>query len=162
MSAAPVGLLITVATAGFVLAALLSAGEAAVLRVTRSAVSELVTEGHPWAGRVRRLATEPARTASSAAFVRLVAEMTATTCITLALGAGTLPWWQVLLLSVIVSGLIALVIVRISPRTLGRKQPSSSRACSRSSYGCRSGGSRPWRAAPARSTRTSCGTWSTA
>ena len=123
MSAAPVGLLVTLATAGFVLAALLSAGEAAVLRVTRSAVSELVTDGHRSAARVRRLTTEPARTASSAAFIRLLAEMTATTCITLALGAGTLPWWQVLLLSVLVSGLIALVIVRISPRTLGRKQP---------------------------------------
>lgn len=123
MSAAPVGLLVAVASAGIILAALLSAGEAAVLRVTRSAVSELVTEGRPRADRVRRLAAAPGRTAASAAFVRLVAEMTATTCITLVLASGTMAWWQVLLLSVLVSGLVALVLVRISPRTLGRTHP---------------------------------------
>ncbi|QTE28474.1 hemolysin family protein [Pengzhenrongella sicca] len=123
MNDAPIGLLIVVATAGILLAALLSAGEAAVLRVTRSAVSELVTDGHPSAARVRRLTVSPARTAASAAFVRLVAEMTATTCITIGLTTGSLSWWQVLLLSVLISGLVALVLVRISPRTLGRKQP---------------------------------------
>lgn len=123
MSAGPVGLLILVAASGIILAALLSAGEAAVLRVTRSAVSELVTDSQPRAERVRRLAAAPGRTASSAAFVRLVAEMTATTCITLALASGDLAWWSVLLLSVLVSGLVALVLVRISPRTLGRSHP---------------------------------------
>ena len=123
MSAAPIGLLAALATAGIILAALLSAGEAAVLRVTRSAVSDLVTAGHPAAARVRRLAAAPNRTAASAAFVRLVAEMTATTCITLGLASGSMAWWQVLLLSVVVSGLVALVLVRISPRTIGRKQP---------------------------------------
>jgi len=123
MSAAPVGLLVAVAAAGFVLAAVLSAGEAAVLRVTRSAVSELVTDGHRAAARVRRLAADPARTAAKAAFVRLLAEMTASACITLVLAVGALGWWQVLGLSVLISGLVALVIVRISPRTLGRNQP---------------------------------------
>ena len=124
MSTAPVGLLVAVATAGILVAALLSAGEAAVLRVTRSAVSELVTDGHPAAARVRRLTADPARTAASGAFVRLVAEMTATTCITLGLtAAGSLTWWGVLLLSVLISGLVALVLVRISPRTLGRRHP---------------------------------------
>ena len=133
MSTAPVGLLVAVAAFGFILAALLSAGEAAVLRVTRSAVSDLVTEGHPAAARVRRLAAEPARTAASGAFIRLVAEMTATACITLALGSGTIPWWQVLLLSVLISGLVALVIVRISP---ARSAAGSRCACSSRSRGC--------------------------
>ncbi|HEY5515211.1 MAG TPA: hemolysin family protein [Pengzhenrongella sp.] len=123
MSAGPVGLLVGVAAVGIVLAALLSAGEAAVLRVTRSAVSELVTEGRPHADRVRQLAAAPARTAATGAFVRLVAEMTATTCITLALASGSMAWWQVLLLSVLISGLLALVLVRISPRMLGRNHP---------------------------------------
>ena len=123
MSAGPVGLLTLVAAGGITLAALLSAGEAAVLRVTRSAVSELVTDSRPRAQRVRRLAASPGRTASAGAFVRLVAEMTATTCITLALASGDLAWWEVLLLSVLISGLVSLVIVRISPRTLGRSHP---------------------------------------
>ncbi len=122
-SGLPVGLLIAVAAVGFGLAALLSAGEAALLQVTRAAVSELVTGGHPHAGRVRRLTEKPADSAASAAFVRLIAEMGATACVTLALTATDLAWWAVLLLAVAVSGVVALVLVRISPRTLGRRHP---------------------------------------
>jgi CBS domain containing-hemolysin-like protein len=123
MTEIPVGLLVTVATVGFVLAALLSAGEAAVVQATRSAVSELVTHGHPHAGRVRRLTEEPLHTAATLAFVRLIAEMGATACITLTFTSGDLPWWAVLVLSVLVSGVVALVLVRISPRSLGRRHP---------------------------------------
>ncbi|MGV8965305.1 MAG: hemolysin family protein [Cellulomonas sp.] len=123
MNAAPIGLLIALAAVGITLAALLSAAESAVLRVTRSSVSDLVVEGRPQADRIRRLVVSPARTAASAAFVRLVAEMTATACITLGLASGPMAWWQVLLLSVVVSALVALVLVRISPRMLGRTHP---------------------------------------
>ncbi len=123
MDHVPVGLLVTLATVGFGLAALLSAGEAAVLQATRTAVSELVTRGHPHAGRVRRLTEEPLHTAASLAFVRLLAEMSATACATLALTSTDLPWWGVLLLAVAVTGVVALVLVRISPRTLGRRHP---------------------------------------
>ncbi|WNB84596.1 hemolysin family protein [Cellulomonas sp. ATA003] len=119
----PVGLLVTVAALGFGLAALLSAGESALLQVTRAAVSELVAQGHPHAGRVRRLTEEPTDSAASAAFVRLIAEMSATACVVLALTATDLAWWAVLLLSVVVSGLVALILVRISPRSLGRRHP---------------------------------------
>jgi CBS domain containing-hemolysin-like protein len=119
----PVALLVWVAVLGFGIAALLSAGEAAVLQATRAAVSELVTRGHPHAGRVRRLTEDPVDTAASLAFVRLVGEMTATACVTLTLTSADLRWWQVLLLAVLVSGAVALVLVRISPRTLGRRHP---------------------------------------
>ncbi|GAA2729631.1 hemolysin family protein [Cellulomonas aerilata] len=123
MNEIPVGLLVTVAAFGFGLAALLSAGEAAVVQATRAAVSELVTHGHPHAARVRRLTEEPLHTAASLAFVRLIAEMGATACLTLSFTDGDLPWWLVLLLSVLVSCVVALVLVRISPRTLGRRHP---------------------------------------
>jgi CBS domain containing-hemolysin-like protein len=123
MSDIPVGLLVTVAAIGFGLAALLSAGEVAVVSATRAGVSELVTRGHPHAARVRRLTEEPLHTAASLAFVRLIGEMGATACITLTFTEGDLPWWAVLLLSVLVSGVVALVLVRISPRTLGRRHP---------------------------------------
>jgi len=123
MNDVPVGLLVTVASIGFGLAALLSAGEAAVLQATRAAVSELVSHGHPHAGRVRRLTDEPTTTAASLAFVRLIAEMGATACVTLALASTQLPWWLVLLLAVGVCGVVALVLVRISPRSLGRRHP---------------------------------------
>jgi CBS domain containing-hemolysin-like protein len=72
---------------------------------------------------VRRLTEEPVQTAASLAFVRLIAEMSATACVTLALSGGQLPWWLVLVLAVAASGVVALVLVRISPRTLGRRHP---------------------------------------
>jgi CBS domain containing-hemolysin-like protein len=119
----PVALLVWLAVIGFGLAAVLSAGEAAVLQVTRAAVSDLVTHGHPHAARVRRLTEEPTQTAASLAFVRLIGEMGATACVTLALTSGDLPAWAVLLLAVLVTVVIALVLVRISPRSLGRRHP---------------------------------------
>ncbi len=119
----PVGLLVTVATIGFGLAALLSAGEAAVLQATRTAVSELVTRGHPHAGRGRRRTEHPPDAAPAMAVGRRSGEMTATACVTLALTGPDLRWWQILLLAVLVSGAVALVLVRISPRTLGRRHP---------------------------------------
>ena len=123
MNEIPVALLVWVATLGFGLAALLSAGEAAVLQATRTAVSDLVTHGHPHAGRVRRLTEDPTQTAASLAFVRLIGEMSATACVTLALTSVDLPWWGVLLLAILVTAVVALVLVRISPRTLGRRHP---------------------------------------
>ena len=95
----------------------------AVARITRAAVSDLLAERHPAAARVRVLTEHPARVASAAAFVRLLAEMTATVCITLVVASGDLPWWAVLLVAVAVCGLVAFLLVRASPRTLGRRHP---------------------------------------
>jgi CBS domain containing-hemolysin-like protein len=123
MTDVPVGLLLVVAAIGILLAAALSAGEVAVRRVTRAAVSELVADRRPSAMRVRRLVEHPARTAASAAFVRLVAEMVASTCLTLVI-ASLLPyWWLVLLVAAFVCALVALLIVRLSPRSIGRGRP---------------------------------------
>lgn len=123
MTGVPVGLLLTVAVAGILLAGLLSAGEAAVVRVTRTAVAEAVEEGGPAAARLVRLTADRARTAGALAFGRITAEMTATACVTLCLGAVLGVWWHVLLLAIVVSTLVALVLVRLSPRSLGRRHP---------------------------------------
>ena len=116
-------LLILLAALGIAAAAALSAGEVAVVRISRAAVSELLSEGHPAAARVRALTEHDARVASAAAFVRLLAEMTATVCITLVVASADLPWWAVLLVAVTACGLVAFVLVRASPRTLGRRHP---------------------------------------
>ncbi|WP_051640098.1 hemolysin family protein [Cellulomonas sp. URHE0023] len=123
MTDAPVALLVVLAVLGIAAAAALSAGEIAVVRVSRAAVTELVAERHPAAGRVRALTEHPNRVAAAAAFVRLFMEMTATVCITLGVGSGELPWWAVLLVSVALCGLVALLLVRASPRTFGRRHP---------------------------------------
>jgi len=123
MTDVPVALLVVVALVGYVAAAAFSAGEVAVARVSRLAVTELLAERHPAAERVRALAEHPARVASGAAFVRLLAEMTATVCVVLVVSSADLPWWAVLLVSVAVCGLVAFLLVRASPRSLGRHHP---------------------------------------
>jgi len=84
MTDVPVALLITVAFASILAAGVLSAGEVAVLRVSRAAVTELVAERHPSSDRVRRLVEHPGRVAAAAAFVRLLLEMVGTVAITIA------------------------------------------------------------------------------
>ncbi|QIK83809.1 hemolysin family protein [Sanguibacter sp. HDW7] len=118
------GLLITLAVAGIVLAALLSAGETAVLRVTRASVAQIVADGGARARRIERLADDPRRTASAASFLRILGEMVATACITLSLEEALDVWWQVLGLAVVISTLVALVLVRLSPRSFGRHHPA--------------------------------------
>ncbi|MGV8977394.1 MAG: hemolysin family protein [Cellulomonas sp.] len=123
MTHVPLGLLVVVAVLGITLAAALSAGEVAVGRVTLAAVTELLAGRHPAAERVRRLVEQRRRVASSAAFVRLLGEMTATVCITLVVAATGLAWGWVLLVAGFVCAAVAYLLVRVSPRTVGRQHP---------------------------------------
>ncbi|WP_230685125.1 CBS domain-containing protein [Cellulomonas sp. JZ18] len=123
MSDVPVALLVAVAVVGIVLAATLSAGEVAVLRVTRARVAELEAERPGAAARVRRLVEDPARVAQAASFVRLLGEMTATVSITLAISAGSLSWWATALLAVAACAVVAFLLVRVSPRSTARRHP---------------------------------------
>jgi CBS domain containing-hemolysin-like protein len=123
MNDAPVVLLVVLAVLGIVAAALLSAGEVAVGHVSRAAVAELIADRRPAALRVRDLVEDSARVAAGASFVRLLAEMTATVGITLAVATAGLAWWAVLLLAVAVCALVAFLLVRVSPRRLGRHHP---------------------------------------
>ncbi|MBN0041324.1 CBS domain-containing protein [Cellulosimicrobium cellulans] len=126
MSGEPVALLAVLTVLTVVLAAALSAGEAAVLRVTRAAVSEaggddLTTTPRPSGRRALVLLADPAATARSVGFVRVVAEVAAITCLTLLVAAWLEPWWQVLLVALAVSVVVGLLVVRVSPRSLGRR-----------------------------------------
>ncbi|NKX93071.1 HlyC/CorC family transporter [Sanguibacter hominis ATCC BAA-789] len=125
MSEVPVPALLVGATLGIVLAALLSSGEVAVQRVTRSSMAEVAENGTKAGRRAAALVVDPRRTASAAAFWRIVAEMTATACITLSLEHALDVWWHVLGLAVVISSLVALVLVRLSPRSFGRRHPAS-------------------------------------
>jgi CBS domain containing-hemolysin-like protein len=123
MTDVPLGLLIALAILGIAVAAALSAGEVAVGRVTLAAVTELVADQHPAAERVRQLVAQRRRVASSAAFIRILGEMTATVCITLVVAATGLPWGWVLLVAGVVCAAVAYLLVRVSPRTVGRQHP---------------------------------------
>ena len=121
MTGAPVGWLVVAAVAATILAALLSAGETAVLRVGRSSWSA----GRPRGGssRVPALLAEAGRTAAAATGLGVVLEAVAAICVTVALAALGLGWWQVLLLALLVLAAAALVVVRAVPRSIGRRFP---------------------------------------
>lgn len=122
MSGAPVALLLTAAVLATLLAALLSAGETAVLRTGRAAW----LAGHPRPGsRVPVLLADASRTAAAATGVGVVLEAVAAICVTVALAALGMAWWQVLLLALLVLAAVALVLVRAVPRTLGRRFPEA-------------------------------------
>lgn len=126
MNGAPVGLLLAAAVLATLLAALLSAGEAAALRVGRSAW----LAGHPRreGARVLALLADIGRTAAAATGVGVVLEAVAAICVTVALAALGLAWWQVLLLALLVLAALALVVVRAVPRAIARSAPEATLA----------------------------------
>lgn len=123
MNTVPVGLLAALTVLAVLAAAVLSAGEAAVLRIGRNAVADLLTARHPAAERVRRVAEDRAAVAGSAAVVRLLCEMLAAVCLTLAIAASDLVWSLELVIAVAACAFLTVVLARLSPRSLGHRYP---------------------------------------
>lgn len=115
MNGAPTGLLVTIAVVAVLLAALLVAGETAVVRagLTNAPV------------RTRRLLEDAAETASSAAGSAVMLQTVAAVSVTVALVASGLSWWAVLAVALVVVGALALVVVRAVPRALGARYPEA-------------------------------------
>ncbi|MEV7972220.1 hemolysin family protein [Cellulomonas sp. NPDC089187] len=122
MNEVPIGLLVALAVLALLIAAVLSAGEAAILRVSRSQVADLAAAKHPAAGRIERLCEDRARVASSAGTLRLLCEMVAAVCITLAIAASTLTWSVELVIAVIACAFLTVVLARLSPRSVGQRR----------------------------------------
>ncbi|MEE6272545.1 hemolysin family protein [Georgenia wangjunii] len=115
--------LLVMAGVALVVGGVLSAGEAALDRIGRSAVADLVSAGRPRAALVERLVHDRAVVRATTAFARVLAEMSAAVCLTLAV-ADLLPqWWQVLLVAVGASAILLTLVVGVSPRRLGRRNP---------------------------------------
>ncbi|GIG36770.1 hemolysin family protein [Cellulomonas pakistanensis] len=117
----PLGLLAALTVLALLAAAVLSAGEAAVLRVSRGVVADLLASRHPAAERVRRLTEQRATVAGSAGVVRLLCEMVAAVCLTLAIAASSLPWLAELVVAVLACAFLTVVLARLSPRSLGHR-----------------------------------------
>ncbi|WP_263120477.1 hemolysin family protein [Cellulomonas sp. RIT-PI-Y] len=122
MHEVPIGLLITLAVLALLVAALLSAGEAAILRVSRGQVADLSASRHPAAARIEALCEDRARVASSAGTLRLLCEMVAAVCITLAIAASTLAWSLELVIAVVACAFLTVVLARLSPRSVGQRR----------------------------------------
>lgn len=121
MTTAPVGWLVAVAAVAVLVAAILGAGEAAVRRIGRSGGA-----GGPGTvpGRYGNLLTDATATASAAAVGRVLLEVAAVVSLMVALAATGMPWWQALLLGLVVVDVVALVLVRFAPRILGNAHPA--------------------------------------
>ena len=123
MTGVPVGLLLVLGVLGIALSTALSSGEAAIGRLTRTAVAELSAVRRPWARRTQALAAQPDRTVSALAFVRLTAETLSAALVTLALAALLPSWWVVVVAALVASVVIALLRVRVGPRARGHRRP---------------------------------------
>jgi CBS domain containing-hemolysin-like protein len=130
-------LLALVAVVALALAGILSAGEAAVLRITRTAVADAVIEAETSedltaAARRTRLArlravqglvVDPPASVAAFALVRVFAQTVALAAATLMIADWFDSWWQVLLAAAVVGLVAGVVFVRLSPRALGLRRP---------------------------------------
>ena len=125
MTDAPTGALVAVVAVAVLLAAVLAAGETALLRLGRPALAELEASDRPSARRVRRLAEDAPASAAAAGWARVLLEVTAAVALTLALAGTGLPWAAVAGLALVLSAAGALLVVRLGPRTLARDHPGA-------------------------------------
>ncbi|MGW8568025.1 hemolysin family protein [Isoptericola sp. NPDC055881] len=130
-------LLALVALVALSLAGMLSAGEAAVLRITRTSVADAVVEAETSeeltsAARrtrltrlraVQGLVADPPAAVAAFALVRVFAETIALAAATLMIADWFDSWWQVLLVAAVVGLAAGVVFVRLSPRALGLRRP---------------------------------------
>lgn len=123
MTGAPVGGLVALVVVLLLLAALLSAGETATSRLSRSALAELGGSTLPATRRLRRIAEDPHGVTASAAGGRVVIESAAAVAVTVVLVTVGLGWWQALLAATAVVAVCGVVLVRHVPRLLGRRHP---------------------------------------
>lgn len=131
-------LLTLVMLVGLSLAGMLSAGEAALLRVTRASLTEALAEAElgqspdpERAARIRRaqaLVVDPTAIVASFALVRVMSEVVAIAAGTLLVqqaipGEGVPNELPVMLIALVVGVVIGVIFVRASPRALGFRHP---------------------------------------
>jgi CBS domain containing-hemolysin-like protein len=131
-------LLTLIVLVGLSLAGMLSAGEAALLRVTRASLTEALAEAElgqtpdpERAARIRRaqaLVVDPTAIVASFALVRVMSEVVAIAAGTLLVqqvipGEGVPDELPVMLIALVVGIVVGVIFVRMSPRALGFRNP---------------------------------------
>ncbi len=120
---APVALLAVGTVLAVLIATLLSAGETGLLRLGRGALADLAGPT-PSGRRVARLAEDAQGAAAAAAAVRIGFESFAVVGLTLVVVGLGASWWQALLATGVLGTVLALVVVRHLPRSIGRGHPA--------------------------------------
>lgn len=103
-----------------VLAGGFAAAEAALARVSRSSVAELVSQRRRGARPLARVAADPAQILSVTAFLRVLCESAAVVLVTAEL-VDLMPWWRAVLSSIGIMTAASFIAVGVGPRTLGRQ-----------------------------------------
>ena len=123
MSGTPVALLIVLAIIVLAFGAVLTAGETALMRMTRAAAEDLVQDQRRGAGRVLALAEKRGQVLGSVAPIRVAVNMLAAVLLTLASSGLLDRWWQVLVVAVVLNIVLLGLVVGFSPRSVGRRHP---------------------------------------
>jgi CBS domain containing-hemolysin-like protein len=118
-------ILLAVAAACVVLAALVTAAEAALSSVSRSRAERLVTEGRRGANRLLLVAQDPAPHLNTSLFLRIVLEVVATVIVALVFFEHFDQLWEQLLYPGLTMLLVSFIGLGVAPRTLGRQHAES-------------------------------------
>ena len=117
--------LVIVAALLVVVAAVLSMAEAALSRVSRSAVEDMEREGLRGAARVARVIADPAATLNVLLLLRTAAELVATTIVAVVCQRALDRTAAAIALAAGVMTVTDYVVVGVGARTLGRQHPAS-------------------------------------
>jgi CBS domain containing-hemolysin-like protein len=116
--------LIAAAAALVVLAAVLSMADAALSRVSRSVVDELVREERRGAKHVQTVVEEAGATLNVLLLLRTLSELLATTLVAVVAQRAFEVAWQAILLAGGVMTVVDYVVVGVGARTIGRQHPA--------------------------------------
>jgi CBS domain containing-hemolysin-like protein len=105
-------------------AAVLSMSDAALSRVSRGAVEDMVREERRGAGRVLTVVEDAAATLNVLLLLRTLSELVATTLVAVVSERTLAVSWQAILLAGGVMTIVDYVVVGVGARTLGRQRPA--------------------------------------
>jgi CBS domain containing-hemolysin-like protein len=121
VDAGPRVLLVVLAVLLIAVGGLLAAAEAAVSRVSRVRVADLVEEGRPGSRSLAIVVADTAPYLSVATFLRVISESGAAVMITIVCAGWLHTWWSILLVAGGVMTVLSFVLGGVSPRTVGRQ-----------------------------------------
>ncbi|WP_103062858.1 hemolysin family protein [Actinomyces qiguomingii] len=124
MTATPTVLLLVAAVVALGFGMALSAGEGALTRMTRAAAEDLVEAGRRRADRVVVLTAERDRVLAAVAGLRAGVDMLVAVLVTLGVAGRFEKWWQVLLVAIALNLVLLGLLVGVSPRSAGRRNPA--------------------------------------
>lgn len=103
------------------LGGLFAASTAAIFRLGRDEVDDMVEERLFGARSLRRVLDDPGPHANVLAFLRIITEMAAAVCVTLVLADSFASPWAALVVSTAAMAVVSFVLVGVSPRAIGQE-----------------------------------------